>query len=155
MVRETDDLADDEQMTCAARAAARLARQVEMSLADAGLTMPQYRLLAHLSRGSSWPSPVAKQLGTSLPSVTALVDGAVAKGLVERRTDDDDRRRVFLSVTDLGREALAAGDRAAGERLSQLASFLDPDDAERAFAGLELWGLALDREAGRAPTTSA
>ena len=110
MIREAHRLPDDDQPDCPARPAARLARVVELALVDVGLTLPQYRLLAHLSRGSSWPSPVAKQLGTSLPSVTALVDGVVAKGLVERRTDDEDRRRVFLTMTEQGRRSLEAAD---------------------------------------------
>src|SRR5687767_3226623 len=154
MIRETHGLTADAQPPCPARPAARLARVVEMALVDLGVTLPQYRLLAHLSRGSSWPSPVARQLGTSLPSVTALVDGVVAKGLVERTTDDGDRRRVFLSMTELGRTTLTEADRVAEARLVELAAFLDEGEAEAAFTGLQLWAVALDREAGLTPTTS-
>jgi long-chain acyl-CoA synthetase len=97
---------------------------------------------------------VARQLGTSLPSVTALVDGVVAKGLVERTIDDGDRRRVFLSMTELGRTTLTEADRVAEARLVELAAFLDEGEAEAAFTGLQLWAVALDREAGLTPTTS-
>ena len=129
------------------RAAAFLARVVEVALADAGLSLPQYRLLSYLSRGSSAASPAARDLATSRPSVTALVDGVVAKRLVERLPDVADRRRITLALTPEGFTALARADDAIGVRLASLASHLPPDDAERALGALGLWLEALRAEA--------
>jgi long-chain acyl-CoA synthetase len=132
-----------------ARAAASLARVVELALADAGLSLAQYRLLAYLSRGSSAASPAARDLSTSRPSVTALVDGVVAKGLVERFPDLDDRRRITLALTPLGFEVLDRADTAATARLAAVASCLSADDGARALDALPLWTDAIRAEAAQ------
>jgi long-chain acyl-CoA synthetase len=137
-----------------ARAAASLARVVELALADAGLSLAQYRLLAYLSRGSSAASPAARDLSTSRPSVTALVDGVVAKGLVERFPDPDDRRRITLVLTPLGFDVLDRADAAAVARLAAVASYLPPDDAARALEGLPLWTDAVRAEAAAQSTVA-
>ena len=132
-----------------ARAAASLARVVELALADAGLSLAQYRLLAYLSRGSSAASPAARDLSTSRPSVTALVDGVVARGLVERFPDRDDRRRITLALTPLGFETLDRADAAAAARLAAVASYLSATDATRALDALPLWTDAIRAEAAQ------
>jgi long-chain acyl-CoA synthetase len=133
----------------AARAAAYLARMLEITLGDVGLSLPQYRLLGYLSRGSSAASPAARELSTSRPSVTALVDGVVAKGLVERLPDPGDRRKITLAMTGHGFDALAQADAAITARLHVVASYLPDDDADRALEGLGLWSQALRAESDR------
>ncbi len=123
----------------AARAVARLARAVERAVAGVGLSLPQYRVLALLDDGSRWPSAVAGHLALTRPSVTAVMDGLVRQGLVQRHGDEADRRRVQHRLTAAGRRLLAAADRAAGERLRQLVA--DPV----LLAGLVEWDVALDR----------
>jgi len=130
-----------------ARAVAYLARVLEVALGDAGLSLPQYRLLVYLSRGSSAASPAARQLATSRPSVTALVDGVVAKGLVTRLPDAADRRRITLALTPDGFAVVERADAAVTSRLAPLAGHLAPEDAERAVAALGLWLEALRAEA--------
>jgi long-chain acyl-CoA synthetase len=139
----------------AARSAAYLARVLELVLADNALSLPQYRLLCYLSGGSSAASPAAKDLSTSRPSVTALVDGVVAKGLVERLPDPGDRRRITLMLTAHGVATLARADEEITERLGTLASFLSAADQEKAVTGLSLWRGALRAEgdAARAGVT--
>jgi len=129
------------------RALAYLARVIELALGDIGLSLAQYRLLAYLSRGSSAASPAARQLATSRPSVTALVDGVVAKGLVTRVPDAADRRRVTLALTPEGFAVVERAEAAAGARLSALAAHLPPEDAQRAVDSLGLWLEALRAEA--------
>lgn len=128
----------------AGRAAARLAKQVERAVADAGLSLPQYRVLANLSEGPSVASTLAERLIVSRPSVTAIADGLVERGFVERTSDAADRRTVVHVLTDLGTTVLAAADEAIEERLAAIASNVGPTDRRRAFAGLEAWHKALD-----------
>ena len=40
-------------------------------------------------------------------SITAIVDDLEKRGLVTRRRCDDDRRQVYISITDAGREVLS------------------------------------------------
>ena len=99
--------------TGAARAVARLAKQVEVAIGPLDLSLPQYRVLALLGDGSTASSVLARKLAVSPPTVTAVVDGLVARGLVERQADPEDRRRLTLLLTRDGKRVLAAADAAA------------------------------------------
>lgn len=127
--------------TGAARAVARLAKQVEMALTSLDLSLPQYRVLALLGEGSTASSVLARRLAVSPPSVTAVVDGLVARGLVERRSDPEDRRRLTLLLTRDGAKVLAAADNAAEAHLGDIAGYFDDNPP----TGLHRWNLALDR----------
>ena len=71
------------------------------------LSVPQFRVLIFLNRheGASL-SDVAGHVGLMLPSMSRMIDGLVARNLVTRQTDADDRRRVALMLTTLGRTAM-------------------------------------------------
>lgn len=127
-------------VTGAARAVARLAKQVEVALTPLDLSLPQYRVLALLGEGSTASSVLARRLAVSPPSVTAVVDGLVARGLVERRADPEDRRRLTLLLTREGKKVLAAADATAEARLDEIAAWFDEPPT-----GLDGWNLALDR----------
>jgi long-chain acyl-CoA synthetase len=138
------------------RAATRLARQIELSLLTAGLSVSQYRFLACLDEGTAEPSAMADRLVVTRPSVTAVADVLVTRGLVERQHADEDRRRVTHTLTPAGSEILAAADAAVEDRLDRILSYL-ADDSERGrtLDSLDLWRRALDedraaRRAGRA-----
>ena len=83
----------------AARAAARLAKQVELALDAVDLSMPQYRVMVFLSEGAAGASTLAGTLAVSRPTITVVVDGLVAKGYVERQGDENDRRKVHHRLT--------------------------------------------------------
>jgi long-chain acyl-CoA synthetase len=119
---------------------ARLSRIVENALGTEDLTLPQYRLLAFLSQGDWAASALADRLDVSRPSITALVDGLVRRGLVERRPGTDDRRRVEHVLTADGKTALRAGDRRADDALQVVLGDLDATvaaDARRALCLLQ------------------
>jgi long-chain acyl-CoA synthetase len=97
-----------------------------------------------LEETSALSSDLAERLAVRPPTVTAVVDGLVARGLVERRTVEGDRRRVDHVLTDQGRRVLARADAAVDARLCEIAAHLDsPADTEQALAGLALWRRAL------------
>jgi len=141
------------------RIVARLARQVELALAAVDLTLPQYRLLVLLGEGKEAASALAEKLAVSRPSVTGVVDGLVARGLVERDHDADDRRRVGHALTPHGKRLLESADAEVELRLSEIAAHR-PDGAAAAFEGLGPWREALDayraarRAARRAQVTA-
>ncbi len=83
-----------------------LARQVELALVEVDLSLPQYRILILLDEGKVAASALADRLAVSRPSVTAVVDGLVTRGLVERHHDPADRRRVGHDLTAEGRRLL-------------------------------------------------
>jgi long-chain acyl-CoA synthetase len=128
----------------AVRAAARLAKVSGSALAEADLTLPQYRVLVFLVARGRPATHVASLLGVTPSTVTSVVDGLVSRGLVERSSDPSDRRRVVLSLTLDGEEAVARGDRVVGAALDRLLARLDPAGAETALVGLELLNKAME-----------
>jgi long-chain acyl-CoA synthetase len=122
-----------------ARVLARLSRIVEHALGDEDLTLPQYRLLAFLDQGDWAASALADRLAVSRPSITGLVDGLVKRGLVERRTGTDDRRRVDHALTAEGKAILARADEHADQALAAFMDTLSRDvttEAHRALCRL-------------------
>lgn len=137
----------------ASRVAARLAKQVELALAGVDLSVSQYRLLVFLADGPSQASSLAERLIVSRPSVTALADGLVERGLVGREAAEGDRRQVMHVLTAEGQRVLDSGDAAIDERLARLAEHLTESSSKRAFKGLEEWGRALDTARAKTVTT--
>jgi long-chain acyl-CoA synthetase len=116
-----------------------------MGLAQVDLSLSQYRTLMLLDEGTAAASFLADSMAVSRPSVTAVVDGLVSRGLVERKHDDDDRRRVEHRLTEQGRRVLCAADGAVEARLREIAGHLpNEEQTAEAFAGLELWRSGLD-----------
>ena len=142
---ESDE--SDDKLVAAARAAAKLARQVTIPLGQVGLSLPQYRVLAFLDEGDAAPSDLAGRLSVSRPSITALMDGLVTRGLVERRPDPDDGRRVSHHLTEDGRSTLRSADRAVGDRLVAIGTHVHAGDSTRLIASLARFGEAI-RAAG-------
>jgi long-chain acyl-CoA synthetase len=120
-----------------------MAKQVELGLASVDLSLSQYRILSLLAEGSAMSSSLAERLAVRPPSVTAVIDGLVARGLVARTHSEDDRRRIALGLTEPGIELLEAADKAVNDRLVQIASGLGAKKGERAIASLGQWHEAL------------
>ncbi|HEY4946375.1 MAG TPA: MarR family transcriptional regulator [Acidimicrobiales bacterium] len=136
-------IAVDERRTLG-RTAAWLAKQVEIGLGIADLSLPQYRILGLLDESSAVSSDLAERLAVRPPTITAVVDGLVARGLVERRTVVADRRRVDHVLTEVGRRVLEAADAAVASRLGEIAGCLGSGaETDRAFDGLMVWRRAL------------
>lgn len=91
------------------------------------LSIPQFRALTFLHRheGASI-SDVAGHLEIALPSVSRLIDGLVARDMVRRHPDADDRRRVTLALTASGRGALDAAQQVAQDYLAAALARLTP-----------------------------
>jgi DNA-binding MarR family transcriptional regulator len=68
------------------------------------MSLPQFRTLAFVYRneGASL-SEVADHMVLTLPTISMLVDGLVVRGLISRREDPEDRRRMTLTLTRDGR----------------------------------------------------
>lgn len=74
---------------------------------SAGLTAVQIRVLqVVVETGRSTPKALAARMGVSQATMTTLVDRLVAKGLVDRRRSETDRRQMNIFITDAGREAI-------------------------------------------------
>jgi long-chain acyl-CoA synthetase len=133
----------DELSSPPGRVVARLARQLELAVATADLTLSQYRVLGILGDGREAASALAYKLAVSRPSITGVIDGLVARGLVTRDHDALDRRRIGLDLTVEGKRLMALADDEVDRRLGEIAAFAAGGE-EQAYAGLDAWQVALD-----------
>ena len=80
---------------------------LEEILRPAGLTVPQYTALTILERHSDLTSAeLARNSFVTTQSMADMTAGLLDAGLVERRRDSTDRRRLVLALTPRGRRLL-------------------------------------------------
>jgi long-chain acyl-CoA synthetase len=125
------------------RVAAWLSKRVEVALSEVDLTLPQFRVLGILAEGSHASTGLADRLAVRPPSVTALIDGLVARNLVERKHEEGDRRRISRRLTPEGEQILAQANQTLDAYIGSIAATLPPEDEAVALRSLELWGQAL------------
>ncbi len=100
-----------------------LLRRLRQVRVDGELTLPESSALVRLDRGgSATPGELAKLERISPQSMGATLAALEARGLVERRPDPRDGRRVVLSVTEAGRDVLRDKRNARAEQLAQALS---------------------------------
>ena len=76
-------------------------------LAEAGISMLQYRVLRALSRSAHTISELSPIMMVDPSTLVSVVDALERKGLAVRGRDPNDRRRAPISVTDQGAEIAA------------------------------------------------
>ncbi len=100
-----------------------LLRRLRQVQAEGELTLPESAALTRLDRGGpSTASALARLEQISPQSMGATLGALEARGLVERRPDPQDGRRVLLSVTDSGRQVLQGKRNARTEQLAKALS---------------------------------
>nr|WP_294851068.1 MarR family transcriptional regulator [uncultured Sphingomonas sp.] len=109
--------------------AARFARLVEQlggdTAAAKAMGMQRDLLSAVDAAAPATLNQVADRVGRGAPAVSRAIDTLVRGGLVERRADPDNRRRLQLSLTDDGRQFMRqppTTDASLEGRLGKLAS---------------------------------
>jgi len=74
----------------------------------AELTLVQVRVLRRLAKQPRSIGSLGADLMLAPPSMTRLIDRLEERGLIERRRDDEDRRKVLAKITDEGRRLVSA-----------------------------------------------
>jgi DNA-binding MarR family transcriptional regulator len=128
-----------------------LYRDKERALAAAGLQMWEYQTLLGLRRrGAPYratPTELAAALELSPAAMTKRLDNMERSGYVRRSHDADDRRRIFVTLTEAG---LTAWERTVNQRdrvERELIGELDPDEQDLLVALLRRLVLAAQRTA--------
>jgi DNA-binding MarR family transcriptional regulator len=84
-----------------------LLRRVRQVPAGGGLTMPERTALACLDRlGPTTSSAVAREVQITAQAMGETLSALRDRGLIDRRPDPDDGRRMVLTVTAAGAQAL-------------------------------------------------
>jgi DNA-binding MarR family transcriptional regulator len=71
-----------------------------------GVTLPQYRMLVVLERGSSNLTALARELEVAPSTALRMVDRLIEAGFVDRQTRPENRRETQLSLTPAGRKTV-------------------------------------------------
>jgi DNA-binding MarR family transcriptional regulator len=103
----------------------------------AGLSVPQFRAMALLSREPEASlSCVADYVGSSLPAASRMIEGMVAKKLVKRCECCKDRRQISLGLTARGESALRASRTATQRQLAQRLGTLSAGQRQAIVEGM-------------------
>lgn len=91
--------------------------RTEMRSKERGhITVPQFRVMAQLSKNPATTSELAIKIGISNPAMSRMIDGLTHKALVIRKPNKNDRRQVQLELSKKGR---AIFERILGETENQ------------------------------------
>ena len=113
-------------------------RQQMRSHRAAGLSVPQFRALCFVERydGASL-SAVADHLDLSLPTVSRMVNGLVERGYMQRRSSEDDRRHVSLSLRARGQAVMRQARNATQDFLMQKLRHLTADQRQAMVTAMD------------------
>ena len=117
-----------------------LLRRMRQAPADGELTLPESSALTRLDRGGPATSSALARLEQISPqSMGATLSALEARGLVERHPDPGDGRRVVISLSEAGLQALRNKRNARVEQLARaLSSGFTSSELEQLMAAAPL-----------------
>jgi DNA-binding MarR family transcriptional regulator len=101
------------------------------------ISLSQLKALHALSDGELSISTLAERLRLSLAAASRAVDGLVTKGLLERRSCDEDRRARMVRLTPAGEAAVGMTHAARAEGLERYIDGLDESQRTALAAALD------------------
>jgi DNA-binding MarR family transcriptional regulator len=114
---------------------------------ELGLTMTQLRVLFLLrAEGGASAGAMAEALKVAPSTLTRIVDRLVRLGLVQRETDDGDRRLVRHYLSASGASTVEEMERGFRARMNQVMDRLSASQLERLTSALEDLTAALDAQ---------
>jgi DNA-binding MarR family transcriptional regulator len=128
-------------------AVGRIARRLRQAHGVGEVTLSEASVLKRLeSQGAGSPGALAEQEGVRPQAMGTILGSLEQRGLVERRPDATDGRKVLMSVTDTGQAILLDRRSKTTERLAKaLGEELTQDERDLLCSALPL----LERLAGR------
>jgi DNA-binding MarR family transcriptional regulator len=100
-----------------------LVRRLRQAKADGDLTLPESTALARLDRGGPTTSAALSKVEQISPqSMGATLSGLENRGLIRRRPDPADGRRILLSLTEAGMKVLRNQRDAGTEHMARVLS---------------------------------
>jgi DNA-binding MarR family transcriptional regulator len=123
--------------------AGRISRQLAAVYgAQFGLTIPEWRILAHLSQlppgsGDVSVREVQARVDMDKAKVTRAAQRLEAAGLISKRANPDDRRLVRLALTDVGHQRMAVLVPWVQDYETRLLDVLNADERRTFLAALD------------------
>jgi len=143
-----DDVVD--ALIVASRALVAVAARSVAGIDDI-VTLPQYRALVVLaSRGSRTVGQLAEALAIHPSTATRLCDRLVAKHLVDRVQDEDNRRETKISLLAAGQSIVARVTKIRRDEIARIVGRIPPGSRRAAVSALNTFADA----AGEIPEQS-
>jgi DNA-binding MarR family transcriptional regulator len=135
---------DDDLVTRTRLAVLRVSRRLRQQVSP-GITPSQQSALAAIEhRGPLTLGELAAYENVQPPSITRIVGNLEATGLVERTSDESDRRVSLVQITDAGHDELGAIRSQRNAWLAQRLATLDDDDLAQLRAALAVFDKILE-----------
>lgn len=113
----------------------------------AGLTAVQIRVLQIVDEnGQATSKEISQRMGVAQATMTSLIDRLVAKGMVERRRSEADRRQTNIFITEAGRAAVKKAPDPLQQRYVKQFTALEDWEQAMIVASLERVASMLDAE---------
>jgi DNA-binding MarR family transcriptional regulator len=103
---------------------------------SARLTLVQIRILRHLRETPRSAGQLGRAVGLSPTSITRVIDRLEERGLVTRRRDEQDRRRVEVRIAPEGLRVLGEVKVLKGTSLHRAMEAMPPDQRRRVTEAL-------------------
>lgn len=111
-------------------------RALKGELSD--ISLRQLSALAIIREQSTTLGEIARRLMVTPAVITGLIDRLERRGYVRRTTEPGDRRRIYLELTDAGRQVSHAGEQQLVDRLAHRLSRFSDDELAALERGLSI-----------------
>lgn len=81
-------------------------------------------------KGNVIPSDISNEMGITSARIAATLNSLEGKGLIERRIDADDRRRILIDLTEQGKEQVQKHYKMITSMVTNMLEYLGEEDAE-------------------------
>ncbi|ADI30601.1 MarR family winged helix-turn-helix transcriptional regulator [Methylotenera versatilis] len=129
------------------RASSDISTALDKLLAKHELLQGRWWVLVLLMRQddlTSTPTDLAEKAGVTKATMTGFIDGLVREGLVTRITDDVDRRKLLIKLTDAGQQKLDIVLPDYYKKVSALMSLLNTDQRASLLVNVNVLASGLD-----------
>ncbi len=94
-----------------------------------GISFQQFNILRILKGANNWltMNDIKALMVEKSPNTTRLADKLIDKGLVDRKRSDNDRRVVYLAITEKGKELLTTIDNNPGNYMEFMNRITEED----------------------------
>lgn len=129
----------------------RIIRAIDMRsrrlMQQAGFTGPQLLILQALGQHEEMSAgELAREINLSQGTVTSILDRLEKRGLIQRIRSESDRRKVYITLTDIGKEQLASAPTLMQERFIERFDELKDWEQHQILASLQRLAEMMDAQ---------
>ena len=128
-------------------------RQINSRLRDIfgeGLTSDQFRILRLISGQERCTSTyLAEAVAVGKSSITAIINRLDEAGLIQRTRDENDRRQVYLTMTERGKDVYETSQRQMHELISPYLFHFEDKEIEHFIVMFEKLAFLMQEPGGR------